>query len=125
MILSPLQLSSMNRAMKTPATESDLLKLKKFITHFAINEHVVVSIPEYWADTVLGGLTSLKMDHPNVLFASVTEQRGRLRIVTVPAYRAVTHKIIDIYNRVDNLILQTVDRFAKSEKKPFFLNMVS
>jgi len=122
MIVEPSELRMMARYLEGKETEQYADELTEFHSTRRISDRNVVSVPWYWAKTLLPGLKKIHEKFPQMRFGSVLEEKNRLKIYTIPTHLQVEKMKIALYNEIDKLILDTVDHIARSDKKPFFLS---
>ncbi len=121
MIIEPIELLLMAREAKSQDMERHEAELVAFHSAHKVNDHNAVVVPMYWAETLLLGLKKMREEFPRMRFGSVIEEKNKLRMTTVPAHLQVVKMKIALYNEIDKLILNTIDRLTKGDKKSSFL----
>ena len=121
MILEPHHLWRLTREMDVPAAEMFEQKLMGFHGKHVLGSASTVLIPRYWAETVYYGLKKMVDEWPQIRFGSVYAESNTLKIYTVPSHRPVEVMKFEIYNQIDDLIIEAIDRLLKGPKKPQFL----
>jgi len=120
-IVEPYEMRLLAREMKCDLFKQVELALVELHMEHRVNAHNNVMVPKYWCQTVLTGLTDMLDEFPNLKFGSIIEEKNRLRMYTVPTHRPVEKLKVELYNKIDDLVLNTIDSFVKSDMRPFFL----
>ena len=121
MILDPSELRMLAREMDSPSCEMFEFRLQELYDSRTVNEFNVLLIPRFWSETVFDGLRDMVKEFPNLKFGSIVETSGRLRITTIPATGPIEVMKLKLYNKIDTLVLETIDHLLKGDKKPFFM----
>jgi len=121
MILDPQELRRMSYETSTPANEMFEQKLAELHGKYLINNHHVILIPQYWAETVFYGLQEMIEEFPQIAFGSILQHKNKLRMHTIPSVVRIEEMKVELYCKIDALILETVERLLKGTKKPFFM----
>jgi hypothetical protein len=122
MIVSPDELREMAVSLDDSSIKQHAIALLNYHTKHCINNTVRVSVPMYWAETILSGLKKIHEEFPQLKLGSIVEVRNRLRVFTVPTHNKIEDMKIGICNEVDTLILETISRIIKGDKKPGFIS---
>ena len=121
MIMDPHELRMLSLEMSSPTCEVFESKLKALHSAHMLHNNNLLLIPKFWCETVLIGFQEMIEEYPNLKVGSIIETKGRLRLYTVPATGPLDKMKLKLYNKVDTLMLETIDRLLKGDKKPFFM----
>jgi len=121
MVLDPKVLWSVTREMDDDKAVLAAAELTRFYNLHKLGVHSIVMIPSYWASIVLEGLTEMVEKFPQLKLGSILESKHRLVIHTVPTHRLVENLKYILYNKIDILIMKTIDDLLSREKRPYFL----
>ena len=121
MILDPRETRALCREMDSPVAKVFEDRLVKLHSEHIMNSSCTVLIPRFWCETVLTGVEEILEQYPRAVFGSILEMKNRLRVYTIPAAVTIEQIKVELYNRIDTLILESVERIANGAKKPFFM----
>jgi len=121
MILDPNELRKLAYETRTPAAEVFEHKLEELHNLHIVNNHHLIVIPQFWCETVFYGLQKILEEFPQMTFGSILDVKSKLRVYTIPSLVVVEEMKIKLYNEIDTLILDTVERLSSGTKKPFFM----
>jgi len=121
MIMDPYELRMLSREMDSPTCEAFELRLKVLHNSHMLHNNNLLLIPKFWCETVFVGFQEMIKEYPNLKFGSVIETKARLRVYTVPSTGSLETMKLKLYNKIDTLVLETIDRLLKGDKKPFFM----
>lgn len=121
MILDPHELRKLAYEMRTPANEVFEHKLEELHNGHLVNNHHVILIPQFWCETVFYGLQKILEEFPQMTFGSILDVKSKLRVYTIPSLVRIEEIKIELYNEIDTLILDTIERLLNGTKKPFFM----
>ena len=121
MILDPRQLRFLSREMDSPACEIFESKLQDLHYRNKIDSSNMVLIPRFWSETVFYGIQKMLKELPNLKIGSIVELKNRLRIYTIPTTGRIEVMKIKLYNEIDTLALETIDRLLEGDKKSFLM----
>lgn len=121
MILEPHHLWRLTREMDVPATEMFEQKLTDLHNKHVLGNTGKILIPRYWAETVYYGLKKMIDEFPQIRFGSIYADSNTLKIYTVPSHGPVEAMKFEIYNQIDALIIETINKLLKSPKRSQFL----
>lgn len=120
MILDPQETRALCREMDSPIAKTFEERLVKLHSAHLTSKHCTILIPRFWCEAVFAGVKKILEHHPNATFGSIFELQNRLKIYTIPASVTIEQIKVDLYNKIDTLILESVERLANGAKKPFF-----
>ena len=119
--MDPHELRMLSLEMDSPECKAFELKLKALHNAHMLHNNNLLLIPKFWCETVLIGFQEMIEEYPNLKVGSIIETKGRLKLYTVPATGSLDKMKLKLYNKVDTLMLETIDRLLKGDKKPFFM----
>lgn len=123
LIVEPYEMRMMGRELKSPEFDADFEALSEIHANTRAATHSEVMIPKYWAPTVLSHLKQMLSEFPNLKFGGIIEDKNRLKLYTIPTHRPVELLKVALYNDIDTLVLDTIDRLVKGDTKPLFLRI--
>lgn len=121
MIMDPHELRMLSLEMDSPACKVFEFNLKELHGKHMLHNNNLLLIPRFWCEAVLVGFQEMIKEYPNLKVGSIIETKGRLKLYTVPATGPLEMMKLKLYNRIDTLVLETIDRLLKGDKKPFFM----
>ena len=121
MILSPHHMWRLAQAEDDKADDKDIEELQNLHGKHRLDPTVSIKIPKYWVPTILAGMKKMVEEYPNMRFGSIIELQGQLKIYTIPSNYSTEVLKLEIYNAVDELIMDTIEEYAGKGNKPWFL----
>jgi hypothetical protein len=121
MIITPIQLMQMTRQLNSKSNEAAAVELAEFHKKHSNVTYSNLNIPNYWAPMVLSNVETMVWKFPQVKFGSILEDKGALRLYITPTHKRLEDMKFSLYNDIDELILDSLDRFVRSKDKPAFL----
>ena len=114
-------MSALARHLDTDDNKEAAASLLKFFRGIAVHRHAQIMIPNYWATTVHNGLLDMVEEFPHMKVSYIREDKFRLKILTIPINRNLENLAIELANKVDDLILNSIDIISKADRKPLWL----
>lgn len=121
MILEPDHLLKLASRLDAPVFDLFGQRLLQLHDKYKVVDHNIVAIPKYWSETVYYGLQDIIDSVPGVRFGSIVEYKNKLMINAIPAFKLTEELKRKVYNDVDTLVIDTVDRLVKNNERPIFL----
>ena len=117
MIVDPAELKTMAVNLGNDISKQHAVNLINYHKDHSANDASMVIVPIYWAETILAGLKEMRVEFPHLKFGSILEDKNRLKMFTIPTFKKIIDMRIALCNKIDMLILETVDRVAKGGNK--------
>jgi len=117
MILDPKHLEKLEDACTDPIENVSRIDLLELYDAHRVNKFTTLNIPDYWVGTIHEGLTDILERFPNIKFGSITSEKNRLKIYTIPTSRAIEKMTNDLYGRIDALIQVAIDFISEEDPK--------
>jgi hypothetical protein len=121
MIITPIQLMQMARQLTNKSNEAAAVELTEFHKKHSNVTYSSIDIPSYWAPMVLSNMKTMVWKFPRTKFGSILEDKGALRLYTIPTHKQLEDMKFSLCNDIDELILDSLDYLIRSDKKPAFL----
>ena len=122
MVVSPDELRKIAINLDSDDIKQHAIALLNYHTKHRLNKTIRISVPMYWSETILIGLKKIRAEFPQLQFGGIYEIRNRLKLFTIPTHSKVEDMKIGVYNEIDTLILETISRIARDDKKSGFIS---
>ncbi len=121
MIMDPRELRMLGHKMNSQAGAAFEQKLIKLHAAHLMNSSSLVIIPQFWCETIFYSIEEMLEEFPQLKLGSILEVKNKLRLYTIPSATILEKMKVELYNKIDTLILDTVGSLLKGSKKPFFM----
>jgi hypothetical protein len=88
--------------------------LKLFYKEHCISKYSSsIELPDYWVKVMFLCLKVISEEFPNIKFGSISCKNSRCKIYTVPTTPAIERMKYELYEQIDLLIQETVNKVLK------------
>jgi hypothetical protein len=121
MILEPRHVWAIAREIESPSMDTTVKAMEILFKEHALNPASTITVPKYWALTVLSSMRAMVAEFPRLKFSAIYEYRCKLSISTIPDNQRLQVMKLELVNKIDDIILEAITALSKQTLVPFFL----